>query len=294
LHSLCYRTKKFSEFKPSLLSIQRVDSAYILKTLFAKGDSTVEVLAIFNVVAAKESGKYVFHRYSEYFKTNWEVRQLGTMKFFFNSTHIFDDRLAKKSDEFNKQIALRFKMEPIPLEYYIFKNTEERLRTKGYDYDARMFDTIQKSAEADIHNDRIYASNGTEYFPHEIVHFYIFKKYGKTIHSFFDEGLATLFGGNLNEYTEDLSNVRTFIKDNPKFDLSELTHLKKSIGSTNLRYVIGAILCQAILDKGGWAALESAFRAGKKDANLYAALESILGIKKTDINRFVKNQISHV
>lgn len=293
IHSICYRTRKFSEYKPSILSIQKIDSAYILKTLFARSDTNgVDILAIYNVVAAKESHGFVFHRYSEFFKKEWKVSSLKTITFYYDSGHSFNESLAKRSDAFNIEIAEKFKAEPLDLRYYLYKNTEERLRAKGYDYDVNMFETIQTSAEVDLYNNIIYASNGTEFYPHEIVHFYTNAKYGSTIHIFFDEGIATLLGGNINTYREDLLTLKKFTNDNPLFDFGNLAHLKKSIGSTNCRYTVGALLCQLILEQGGWESLEYAFKSGKNDHDLYTAIEKTLGVPKEDINRYVREQIN--
>ncbi len=292
IHSLCYRTKKFSEYKPSIISIQRIDSAYVLKMMFAKSDSgKTDLLAIYNVVAAKENNEFVFHRYSEFFGRQWIRKEVGIITIFYDSTHVFNEELAKKNDSFNRAIAKHFGVDPIPLRYYLFKSTIDRLRSKGYDFDTRMFETVQKSAEVDLYNNIIYASNGTEFYPHEVIHFYTNVKYGNSIHGFFNEGVATLLGGNINTYANDLDVLKDFTLKNPNFDFTHLTQISKSIGSTNTRYTVGALLCEAIINKGGWKSLDEVLKSGNRDQDLYSSLENALHIKQSDINTYVRDLI---
>lgn len=296
IHSLCYRTKKFTKFRPSILSLQKVDSAYILKILFSRLEkNSVDVMSIYNVVAAKESGKYVFHTYSDFFKRKWNVRKVNNITFYFDSTHLFNNELAKKFDQFNVDVANKFEMKPLQLKYFLFANTEDRLRFKGYDFDVGMFETIQKSAEVDSYNNIIYAGNGTEFYPHEIIHFYTFSKFGNSLCHFFDEGIATLLGGNINPtFKEDVLVLKEFVKKNTQFDFSNLTEIKEHDGNTNFRYTIAAILCNAILAKGGQQELDNALKCGNRLENIYAILNSSLGVKREGINNFIKVQLDSI
>jgi hypothetical protein len=292
MHYICYRTKKFTKYQPSILSIQKIDTSYVIKILFSNFKKHPDVLSVYNIVASKEFGEYVFHTYSDFFKKKWIERKKSTVRYYFDDSHAFDEQLAKKFDEFNVNVAKKFDMEPLNLRYFVFENTELRYRFKGYDFDVRMFETIQQSAEVDLYNNIIYASNGTEYYPHEAVHFYTFKKFGGSLSRFFDEGLATLLGGNINAtFKEDVLMMKEFVSTHPNFDFSNLTDIRENFGKTNFEYTVAAILCNAILVKGGSSALDRALNCGNKPESIYAVLKSELNLDRQNVNSFILNQL---
>ncbi|MFN9862791.1 MAG: hypothetical protein ACK55U_05205 [Bacteroidota bacterium] len=293
MHYICYKTKEFTEYKPTVLSIQRIDSAYVIKILFSNIEKQIKILSNYNIVASKEFGKYVFHTYSDFFKKQWLEKRINTVKFYHNRDHFFNEQLARKFDDFNVTIANKFQMKPLNLRYFLFRNTEDRYRYKGYDFDVGMFETIQKSAEVDLYNNIIYASNGTEYYPHEVIHFYTYNKFGNTLCRFFDEGLATLLAGNINAtFKEDAIVLKKFIQKHPNFDFSNLTGIKEHVANTNFEYTISAILCDAVLQRGGWSGLNNVLKCGNKIEDVYRTLESELGLEKQDINSFIVKQLN--
>lgn len=173
--------------------------------------------------------------------------------------------------------------------YYIYKNSEERMRAKGFDYHAIMFNSNQETGEADINNFVVHAGNGKELYPHEVVHLYTSEYYG-TIHPWFDEGLAEYLDfteyQNLKEYR---AKLKAYFEENQDINLSNILSLPDSIGEkTSLKYDIGSLIVEKIYAKANYAGIQAMLTAGNSNEDFYKTIEEQLGIRREQLNDSIR------
>ncbi|PWJ52850.1 hypothetical protein CLV98_1314 [Dyadobacter jejuensis] len=289
---LASATKMFREYSPVLLNIQRKDSIYILKTAFINSEKDIH--SIFNVIVRENNeGEYIFSRYQDYYTQDWETIQIESITFFCKDRTKFNYPEAKKSANLSDSLANLFNTQTFQSRYYIFQSTEERLRAKGYDYTYLMYNTIQESADNDINNRIINSGEGAEYDPHEIVHTYLNQVYWNTLHNFVNEGIATFIGGNIEKSKErELSNLKKYLDLHKDLDLNNVTSVKKaSEGKTNIMYALSAFLCKKVYEKEGIEGLKKLCLAGSLDSDVYRVIEEILGVRQTELNQYLREEI---
>ena len=79
-----------------------------------------------------------------------------------------------------------------------------------------------------------------------------------------------------------------------EIDLSKPFEFYKLDENTNPQYVIGAVLCDLILEKGGKKELISAFQKTKTDDELLFYLKSKIFRKGADINIILRKKIAEI
>lgn len=60
---------------------------------------------------------------------------------------------------------------------------------------------------------------------------------------------------------------------------------------TSFHYSLGGLIAKRIYEKGGWSMIKEFMNSGKSDYNYYKAIERYLGIKKSNLNRYLREQI---
>ncbi len=288
------RTKRFTKYSPVLLSLQKKDSIYILKTGFISPEKSLH--SIFNVVVRKNpQEEFVFSRYQDYHTKDWTSTQVGSIMFFYKDRAKFNYTEAEKSASFSDSLAGLLNVRTFQSKYYVFQNTEERLRGQGYDYTYLMYNTIQESSENDPNNRIINSGIGAEFDPHEIVHTYLNQAYWNSLSNFVDEGIATFLGGNIERSKKkELANLKKYLNEHPDLDLNYVVSIRKhSEGKTNIMYALSAFLCEKVYEKEGMDGLKKLCLAGPSDGDAYPVIEEILNVKQTELNNYLRSEIKN-
>lgn len=285
--SIYTQTNGFVDCKPMVLSVQKIDTFYVLKTAFFNKNKGLR--SIYNIIALEEKGEFKFYNYFYFFKDKFLQKQIGEIKYYYKPSHKLDSAEINKMSKFNKELSQLFRTPEIEFSYYIHNNSEELSRNLGFDYNLTMFDSFQKVGFADINNNTIHAGIDKEYYPHELVHLYTNKLYGTTIHRFFDEGMATFLGGSLGHPLEyQLSTLKKYLKSN-QVDFFNILDAHLIIDEdVNIKYAVSGLICKVMYEKEGVIGLEKLFREGNTTQDLYNALEKYLNIKRVDLELFVK------
>lgn len=63
---------------------------------------------------------------------------------------------------------------------------------------------------------------------------------------------------------------------------------------TNPQYVYGAVFCRMAMEKGGFEEMKKLFNYGKEDKDFYNALKKEFGVKKEELNKFIRNKIKEL
>ena len=67
--------------------------------------------------------------------------------------------------------------------------------------------------------------------------------------------------------------------------------LKNLDDETSYHYVLGGLIAKKIVDKGGWSLLKKFMSSGKSDEDYYSAIEKHLGINKSELNEYIREQL---
>lgn len=280
-----------------VIGIFEVEQDYwSLISSFSHVDESGEIhLDVISSVYAKEiDGEYKLISSAEYLKTVFEYHKVGTIHYFVHPFHTFKIEEAHQMQDFNLKMAKEFGVEPLEFDYFVAQNARDIARTWGYEYMNRMYNPTGKGGIASWQNMTIYSGNNSSYFPHELVHLYTFHIVPKYPHFWVGEGIATFFGGK-SDYSlhEHLLKLKTFLRDQPDFDLSDLKALKMDIPigahGSDFRYVIGGLLMKQIYEKEGIKGLIEALEYETSDEAFFQLLEDKLGVKQLDFDSYIKD-----
>ncbi|MFN4764110.1 hypothetical protein ACKGJN_13355 [Gillisia sp. Q332] len=288
-----------SEFQPSLymgfpvhvLSIKSDNNTYKIKAQFSytKEDGTPYILAIVNYQAKKENGKFKLYNWLTDSRKKWNCTTVGLVDFYYPEYHEFNYDKANQLNDFIKETCKNFGVSPKPFEYYLADDYDEIQRLKGIDYYIGQGGETRPSGKAA--DDKVYCGGLGEYYPHEVFHVQIDDHFPEK-HFWVSEGVATFLGGSRGKTLEwHIKRTNQYLKEHPEINLSDMLRLANLDNRTAYHYVLGGLIAKRIFEKGGWNLLKKIMRSGKTDEEYYVAIENHLGVKKTDLNTYLRNQI---
>ncbi len=271
------------KYPPNVLSVERENENYIIRTLFCGWDSEHSItkpLSVFRVYAIKEAGTWKLKSALPFLTNGWMRQKVGDILYICNPSHLFNLTLAKKTSSFMDSVSRSFEMPSVDsIQFYICSNKDELAEIIGLDY--YLGPTLGRTYKSDR---LIFSANNSEWYPHEIIHI-MFSSY--KAHPLLDEGIATWLGGseslggNFNVLCGKLYD-RVAKDDSTTFeDVIE----RWSLGALGF-YTTGAILCQMSYEKGGINNVKQLLTIGNTSDDLYISIEKLFRIQRNDL---VKN-----
>lgn len=283
------------------------------------GHSTVKVLQVkqsdglfkisslieFKPEEARSNIPYIFHVYVKEQKGNFKLHNaigintelylnhatLGYIRYHYPESHPFNRALAQKQSDFMTTFAENFDVQPDTVQYYFGSNHEELDNIKGLDFITGNSGEQLPFGKADPAHNIVYSSGLGEYYPHELIHVMLYKKYKKT-HLWFEEGVATYFGMSRGKDLDwHLKKVNAYLLLHPELDLNNLTKLQNLDATTAFKYALGGFLIQYAYEKGGYALIKILLDAGNTDAEFYNALKEHLGLEQSSLNTFFRSEL---
>ncbi len=291
-HSGIFNQKNL--YKPTVLSVVRDDSSYIIKTLFAtaeKDNGFSRVSGIINVEAIKENGNWKLKSMLDQNLKKYQQYQAGKILYYFSKNRKLDTLLCNKFNEINTDIARKFDVSPMDIIYYLCTDNNELQRLIGFDYEISMAYPNQVSGLADIFNNTIYAGNNSEWYPHELVHLYVKDKFGFAVNYCFNEGIATYLGGSVgNSLQYHLHKIAVYVR-NHSVDFTKLSSLERIDDETNFQYSIGGLICKIADERLGFEGINKLLQTGDSDEEMFQAIENTLGVKRGNFNEFIHTEL---
>ena len=281
-----------------ILSISKKGDHTLLRSMFyrqiPKGEITT--MAIVNVVAKKENNKWVLYNYLPYHSSGWIHKKVGSINYIYHRRHNFNAKKAKSANEFLRSLRSIFDLKISELTYYIAPDCDEIHRLKGFDYVFTM-GTLEICGFYDAFNHIIYSTSaGGESNQHELVH--VVNEQFPNAHELLLAGIAAYWGGDNANFGKPLiyhlKQVDEYLLKHKDIDLNSFTEFYSMDSKTNPQYVIGAILCDEALRKGGVDKLKKMLHAGATDEQLIDVIHKELGIMPTDLNTFFRGRISEL
>lgn len=287
------------EFQPSLymgfpahvLSIEFKKDVCRIKVQYAqyKEDGSPNVLAIVNYLAKKENGKYKLYNSLTYNREDWSCTKVGLVNFYYPVYYTFDYKKAEELNVFIKEVCGQFKVQPIAFEYYLADDYDEIQKLKGIDYYLGMGGRSRPVGKAT--KDKVYCGGLGEYYVHEVFHVQIDQHFPKR-HFWASEGIATLLGGSRGQSLAwHIKRTNRYLQQHPEIDLNEMLRLSNLDDQTAYHYVLGGLIAKKVRDKGGWDLLIELMSSGKTDEEYYNAIEECLGVKKSELNTYLREQL---
>lgn len=260
--------------------------------------STAERLiphCILSVYVTKIDGALKFVSKTDFIKPKLNSEQVGEITYYFDKSYNFNVEEAQRLREFNAEVASFFETNVLDFDYFICENSRDTAAIRGYLFEPSMYVPNQYGALADVVNRIIYAGNNSEFYPHEVVHLYTKELFYYKYHRWIDEGLATFLGGSRGKDLDwHLEQLRTFLIDNPDFQLNEISELHTlSNGnySTEFRYAIGGLLVREIYEQEGIKGVKESLQFGSKEDDFYRLIEEKFGVEREGFGDFVREKL---
>lgn len=169
------------------------------------------------------------------------------------------------------------------------------MQIRGFDFDSLMYQDSKTGAATFPFKKIIFSGNDSAYYPHEVVHLYLYKYFPYT-NNIINEGFATYLGGSQGmDYKAHLHILKEHLKHNKVDVFKELvTESQYTVtDKVSLKYSVGALLCDLALKKCGKQGLITLLDSGKSNEDLMLTLESLFGITKSEFNGFIEKELDN-
>ena len=261
-----------------------LDSTYLIRVLIsAVDDSTRDVrpLALYRVYAVRESGRWVLANALPRMTRDWQRETIGSVTFFYPSTHSFERTRARATARFVDSLSRRLDV-PVPkTDYYFTDDLIETFRALGLEYFPIGSDTVGGRSNTADRQVYVGSSSAGETYRHELAHVVLqplitrYHPPGVVM-----EGLMTWTGGSAGlSFSELLPGLAGYLALHPEVTLDTvLTHPPAREGSLDVGYDGAAALCAMVLEKGGNTAVLELLGAGPSPAATLARAARILNV----------------
>jgi hypothetical protein len=253
-------------------------------------------MAITNIMAIKENGKYVLANYTPYYTKRWDTATVGLITYRYFNGYEFNREKAEKANLFIRKINRVFDLPEESFTYYITPKCDDIHQLKGYDFvitmggnkDCGFFDNC---------NNIIYATAlAGENHQHELIH--IVNKYYPKAHDYLKVGISSYWGDNTAHGSKPLiyhiKRLNRYLRQHPEINLNYLTSQEATMMDfeTNPMYVYGALLVDIVLRKGGTKELRKVMSKEMSDEELMSFYKNELNTD--DLNKYFRDQIDEL
>lgn len=277
-----------------ILSIKKLDEHYLLKSIFTLEKDNI--FAITNVIVKSDRNGIKLSNYLFEYIKEWNFVSSKYIDYYCTPRHEINHNNIKEAENFYVKLCEAFDLYPEKLTYFIANDCDDIFRLLGYEYIFHEGNSSECGYFVAENNFVLATQKGGENHYHEITHF--INKFFPHAHSLLLTGISAYFGGNKAHFGKSLDyhipRVNSFLIDNPQIDLSNFIEFTQLDNETNPQYVIGAIVCELILEKKGKEGLIQFFKHSKNDNLLYQQLTEMLNIDKKDLDSLLRSKIDQI
>lgn len=276
---------------PMILSIYTEGSDTLVKVNFSRFDEGVgkSPMAISNFGVTKKQGRLKLQSTLYLNSRHLQKQKVGNISYYYPEDHEFSMDSALRMQAFNEKLAEMFQRDPIEFRYFVSRDNLELNKLMGYDFKFDMFNMNSgNSGLSDPLNRIIYAGNGSEFYPHELVHLYTYQAFPKH-HSWFDEGFATYLGGSRGMPLDwHISALHKYLADNGYPDLYDPFALPPQLTKdTATIYVIGGLITKLAYETCEMDSINHLFLSGETNEDFYSGIEQVFDINRLELNDFL-------
>jgi len=285
------------------------DSVYVVRVLYASGDSTgqrISPLALQRLFAVRESGAPFSFRLSgalPRLTREWEQRTSGHVTFWYAPGQKPNPARISHASAFVDSVATLFQVPPPKhLDMYLGRSREEVERARGLDF--------FPAASADrglgggaISTGMVFVGNPAlgETYLHELAHA-VLSPTVPTRNGLFNEGVATWLGGSRGRTPREVyARLRQIQIARPALTFGQV--LSRDIPDaaaeemTDAYYATGALVVDAVYRRAGLSGLRALAQLNNDPSTLLAALPAQLGISTSDqtaLDRWWRDQAARL
>lgn len=290
--------EKQGNFKPTLLAITKTDDIdeYIIKIgwFSYETETGIETKLIYNFLANKINGKYLFKNILNNNVKNWNKINIEAITFYHSPAFNFKRDNALSFNRINNELATYFDTDKISFTFFVCETNKSIMTLLGFDFEPTMFYSNQNGSVTYPHDNLIFSGNNSETNKHELIHLYTYKLF-KNKNRIIDEGIATYLGGSKGlSYEYHLIKLKNHIQKNEINLAEELFNNNYVIDQdTSLMYTMGAFICDLVEKKGGKKLLFELLNSGENNEDLIFFLTKTFKINKQELDVFFKTKINH-
>jgi hypothetical protein len=281
-----------------ILSITRQGEYFVIRSMFYRQttEGTIAVTAIINTLAKKIGEDFYLFNYLPIYTSTWFRRSVGLISYVYHPLHVFNEDNAKSANDFLIRISTNLGLNVEPITYYIAPTCDEIHRMKGFDYVFTM-GMLGQCGFYDAFNRIVYSTSpGGENHQHELVH--VINQSFPNGHNLLLTGVSAYWGGENAHLGKPLlyhiKRINDYLQQNRALDLNKFADFYSLDSKTNPQYVLGAMICDEALKRGGIEKLKKLLNGGIQDDELYVTIEKELGIKHNNLNSFLRKKISDI
>jgi len=285
----------YFQLNNKIISISKTEEDYIIKSVFFDKDN-FDIYAITNVVATKLNGQFYLTNYQPKLTKDWKTKDVGNFTYHYFPEYIFDVTKAEKANAYLEKICSVFELKPEKINYFICRDCDDIFKIKGFDYVVSM-GNAKECGFYDSFNNIIYATAfAGENHQHEITHF--INNYFPNANELLLTGLSAYWGEENAHKGKPLiysiKRVNEYLKTHLEIDLNNPNEFWKLDEDTNPQYVIGALICDIAIEKGGIEMLKKFLINSKSDEEFHSFIEKELKIKKGELNKYLRNKLEKI
>lgn len=261
--------------------------SYVIKTLYAQGDSsrTVHAFAVERVYAIHENGSWVFANALPRLTRDWPHYGIGRGMFVVQPGRVFDRSKAAHTVAFADSLADAYAIPRLPdFTYYVTNSEDDMYRAAGVD---PMFGA-QAAGGRSLSADRIIMSGSPEQgegYVHEVVHT-VFAPLTPARGSlgFASEGVASWLGGSLGtSFPKMMHNYAMYLRAHPTVTLDSV--FTEGLPDRGQRPA-AAMLFEMAHARGGVPAVRALYTAPTGSfAEIRTATATVLGMSWDKVQR---------
>lgn len=297
---------------------KRNDTLFEIQTSYYNNRSeTYELFYVINIPVIKVNNEYKLSNMFSLKKKDFLKETIGFVDFYYLPNTKLDLKNAKQMVEKCKKVYNDFGFETKDtMDYYIFEDLSTGYESFGIkvalgDY----FDPTQKMIYGFAINSKLlFYTIGGEKYTHEFLHILCKKIRNNDDYRFFDEGVCSYFGDHQGlDYNTQKRKLKDFLNLNQKVDLSiSLTDAYKDkdnkfVSDSNLvedrkilwelissedqisySYMIMAAICEIAFKQGGYDKVKQMIIDSKDGEEFYDTIDKHLGIKRKDVNNYIR------
>ena len=277
----------------NILNIKPIENGFFrIMNVKAEVDSSgkFRTYAIYYVLVKRIDNNLKLFNYFYLAKDKLKIKQVRNITYFYPADYKFSYKKACMFLNFQDSLSVLFSCPAAKSMIYILdKDYSVLLNRLGF-LSYNLMGTGSKGGQL-IYKEDMILSSIDENHRHELVHYFTNRINAYTI-GFFDEGLATYFGGNLgHDFQWHVNYINNYLKTRPGLDLSDVSKFGYIDDKTNPQYVLGAILVKYTIDNYGMNKVLDLLKFSSKKTNYQEVIEKELGISKADQNSFFRKYL---
>ncbi len=263
----------------------------------SQGVSSDQIEKIIEFHAYPDKEKFSFKSPFEYRTRALSTVTFGDVQYYYSGS--INHELAQHFVSFKHQLESDLGTAKRPFQYYCFEILDELLRAYGIVYDCTRCNWLKEDLGFMDDNGSVFVTGtGNESFIFDFLVDYMsmYCDQDGDLYPPFVYGMAAYFGG-YGLSGDDLQTLKAQFRDerrrNPEINF--LDEYRKGRRSSIQRhfthYVIGAFICEEVLDRHGFESVMKLARSGRDGEQFFNTLETLLGVKESDFHDMVTGQI---